>query len=251
MIRTERQIEGIRKAIEKLDADARAKVVEVVERVGVDDLDRLRDALMREVLPTFEMAAQLASEIAASVYNAWRFADIGETVDAVLESTYTPSKGEAVVSTAIKAAADGKGAEHVIDTLMSRVEYDTVGSYSRTIFANARRDPTKPKYARVPASGEACDFCMMLASRGFEYATGKSGEKVHNHNGCKCVYVCSWDKDARAQGYDKDEWYDRWQDAVDKEARERAAKDPDTTINEQREAIMQRYKRAASNARKR
>lgn len=251
MIRTEKQIDGIRSAIEKLDKDAQEKVWEVVNRVGVDDYMALRDALMAEVMPVMEMASQLAAELSASVYNSWRYIDIGETIETLPFATYTPDKGEAVVNTATKYAKEGREPHHIVSAIMSRIEYDTVGSYSLTMLKNAARDPKKPKYARVPANSEACDFCMMLASRGFAYATGKSGEKVHNHNGCKCVYVCSWDKDARAQGYDEDEWYDRWQEAVDAEARERAEKNPDTTINEQREQIMQRYERAAAKARKR
>ncbi len=65
MIRTERQIDGIRNAIEKLDKDAQEKVWEVVNRVGVDDYMALRDALMAEVMPIMEMASQLAAELSA------------------------------------------------------------------------------------------------------------------------------------------------------------------------------------------
>lgn len=43
--------------------------------------------------------------------------------------------------------------------------------------ANAARDPLRPKWARVPSGTETCQFCLMLASRGFAYTSEKSASE--------------------------------------------------------------------------
>ena len=46
------------------------------------------------------------------------------------------------------------------------------------------------RYARVPQGAETCDFCLMLASRGFVYLTADSAEGWnHTHRGCDCIVV--------------------------------------------------------------
>lgn len=46
------------------------------------------------------------------------------------------------------------------------------------------------RWARVPMGGEACGFCLMLASRGFAYRTARSaGEGGHWHRGCRCKVI--------------------------------------------------------------
>ena len=46
------------------------------------------------------------------------------------------------------------------------------------------------RYARVPQGVETCDFCLMLASRGFVYLTAASAEGWnHTHRNCDCIVV--------------------------------------------------------------
>ena len=76
-----------------------------------------------------------------------------------------------------------------------------------------RRDPTKPRWARVP-QGKTCAFCTMLASRGFAYtseeAAGGEGNKYHND--CNCRVVPSWGKQTLA-GYDPDKYKELYESA--------------------------------------
>lgn len=69
-----------------------------------------------------------------------------------------------------------------------------------------RRDPTNPRWARVP-QGKSCAFCTMLASRGFAYtseeAAGGEGNKYHDD--CHCRIIPSWGKQALT-GYKPDEY---------------------------------------------
>lgn len=51
--------------------------------------------------------------------------------------------------------------------------------------ANATASGYQIRYARVPQGMETCDFCLMLASRGFVYLTPESAEGWnHTHRGC-------------------------------------------------------------------
>lgn len=46
------------------------------------------------------------------------------------------------------------------------------------------------RYARVPQGVETCDFCLMLASRGFVYLTAESAAGWnHTHRDCDCIVV--------------------------------------------------------------
>ena len=84
------------------------------------------------------------------------------------------------------------------------------------------------RWARVPQGEETCDFCLMLASRGFVYVSEESaqGYEGHVHRGCDCIVVpgighyedgatnsmgSSWVQDTELAGYDREAMYDLWQ----------------------------------------
>ncbi|PJM72344.1 hypothetical protein CS006_10430 [Bifidobacterium primatium] len=67
-----------------------------------------------------------------------------------------------------------------------------------TMQRNIRLDPTKPRWARVCGSATPCAFCVMLASRGFEYSsqeTADFGPGFHDGH-CHCSVVPSWGKNS-------------------------------------------------------
>lgn len=79
------------------------------------------------------------------------------------------------------------------------------------------------RWARVPQGEETCDFCLMLASRGFVYISEASaqGYEGHVHRGCDCIVVpgvghyepgasVEWQQDTVLEGYDADAMYDLW-----------------------------------------
>ena len=85
-------------------------------------------------------------------------------------------------------------------------------STKRCVAYNTRRDPKKPRYARVPSGGETCGFCLMLSSFGFHYTTEEAAG--HAHDGCDCRVVPSFGK-ASVKGYDSDGMYSRYQGVLD------------------------------------
>ena len=83
-----------------------------------------------------------------------------------------------------------------------------------TVMQSAHRD--NAAYARIPEPG-ACDFCIMLASRGFVYSKDTAGDTKKFHGNCRCVVLPSWDETrARVEyGYDPDALYDQYRASRD------------------------------------
>lgn len=80
------------------------------------------------------------------------------------------------------------------------------------------------RYARVPQGEETCDFCLMLASRGFVYLTYESAD-AHVHRNCDCIAVAGvghhdpsvvnsdgsdWVQDTQLEGYDMESLRQLW-----------------------------------------
>lgn len=73
-----------------------------------------------------------------------------------------------------------------------------------------RKNRSQVRFARVPAGGETCPFCLMLASRGFVYHSAQNaGDDGHYHAHCRCRIVPSWGS-VGVEGYNPAELYDRW-----------------------------------------
>lgn len=67
--------------------------------------------------------------------------------------------------------------------------------------ATGKKGKARLRYARVP-SGPTCPFCLMLASRGFDYLTPESaGELSKFHDDCDCRVVAGYDG-LKVKGYD-------------------------------------------------
>ena len=65
-------------------------------------------------------------------------------------------------------------------------------------------------FARVPQGTTTCEFCIMLASRGFVYLTEESaGEFDKFHKNCDCRIVPGY-PGMELEGYDPDLYYDMW-----------------------------------------
>lgn len=69
-------------------------------------------------------------------------------------------------------------------------------------------------WARVPSGSETCEWCLMLASRGFVYESANAaGEGRKYHGDCDCVPVPGSGARDYPAGYDPDELYDRYAEA--------------------------------------
>ena len=247
---TAAQLAAIRSHTAALDKAVQERVVRIVSTVGTSDPEALRAALMKGLAPIVSHAASLSAQLAKAMYNGWRKQVTGERYEqAAPYPSFDDGAFEACVNTAAKAAENGKPDETVEGILTARAGYEIRKSWSDTMYKNARRDSARPLMARVPGPGETCDFCLMLASRGFVYVGGKAGERAHNHANCRCTYVPSWERSPQVEGYDPDAMYDQWQSRVDEMAKERAEKNG-TSEGEERDAVYARYAAASKRAEK-
>ena len=76
-------------------------------------------------------------------------------------------------------------------------------------------DTSNPRWARVP-KGKTCEFCIMLASRGYVYLnkeTASLGGSFHD-GACDCAVVPSWVA-SKIRGYDPEQLRQRWQACAD------------------------------------
>lgn len=99
--------------------------------------------------------------------------------------------------------------------------YDVAHRTSRlTTLFTAKKDPSKVRYARVP-QGITCEWCVMIASRGFVYHTEDTAgdsSKFHLHD--DCLIIPSWGEQS-IPGYDPDSLYKQYakcRDAVEQYA---------------------------------
>ena len=147
--------------------------------------------------------SNLAAVASAEFYKSLRHAAIGGKYPAIAVSGWVPEATEGAVRSFVWDVIDGN--RDVFESkCLDRYEYDVRNSAKRCIGYNAQRDPARVRYAVVP-SGECCDFCAMLASRGFVYHDADSCEDIHPH--CTCSAVPDF---AEVKGYDPESYYERY-----------------------------------------
>lgn len=91
-------------------------------------------------------------------------------------------------------------------------------------------DPSNPRWARVP-KGRTCEFCVMLASRGYVYLnkeTASLGGSFHD-GACDCAVVPSWVA-SRIKGYNPELLRQRWQACADTVSRLTTQKEYDKYV---------------------
>lgn len=78
-----------------------------------------------------------------------------------------------------------------------------------TLARNIARDPSRPRWARVPGGLTPCAFCRMVASRGAVYLSAESaGMNNRWHDDCTCQPVAVWQ--GQELPYDADALYEQY-----------------------------------------
>lgn len=244
-------LDYVTRQVNALSVDAQARVLRVLRSIEwtPDNIARCRELVVEAlemVLPTYTDAAAQAS---ADMYDAIREASVGTPLGATAVSGYDPAATDGAVRAFVQKVVDGKAIETFDNLVLSRVDYELRRAANYCVTANGARDPLKPRYARVPTGAETCDFCLMLASRGFVYHSASSAAVDHTHESCDCRVICGFPGD-EVEGYDPDSIYDRWQRQIDQLAEERAER-KGTEASDERAAIMRGYGNAAKIAKRR
>lgn len=242
-------VDFLTEEINGISADAQARVLEVLQGINwtPENIAECRDLVLQilaTVMPTY---TTMAAQASADFYDAARELVVGEKMGAKAISGYDEAKTAGAVRAFVRFVVDGR-VDTFNEQVLQRVDYEMKLSAANSTIENGKRDKRKPRYARVPTGAETCDFCLMLASRGFVYNSQSTASMGHVHSGCDCRIVAGWDG-MEVDDYDPRSIYDRWQDAIDAKAKERAERNG-TTVSEERAAIMAAYGRAAKNAKK-
>ncbi|MCD7856915.1 MAG: hypothetical protein LUG55_03795 [Clostridiales bacterium] len=142
--------------------------------------------------------------LACQMYEATAAAQ-GVTVNPA-EAAATPEYGE--VAKAVNGAK--KQSEKLVPSTVGRL-VKQVGA--DTTLKNAQRDGAQ--FAWVP-HGDSCAFCLMLASRGWQYMSKKAlknGHAEHIHANCDCQYAVRFDGKSTVEGYDPDKYKEMYDNA--------------------------------------
>ena len=223
-----RMLGAYNRDLDDVSRDAVADLVDFLSDYDLEEMDleareRLRDETIEEVLRIIDDYGDASAALGADFY---------ETVLDVTENDGIATMPAGVdrrrVEKAVrKSASDlfgddadlGKYADGV-STFLERVVSHRADECvaESTVAANealARKGKKQvKKFARVP-NGPSCGFCIMLASRGFVYATRKSaGELTRFHNRCDCRIVEGYDG-MHVEGYDPDGMYKRYKSCRD------------------------------------
>ena len=245
-------VDFLTEEINGISADAQSRVLRVLQGINwtPENVAECRDLVLQALAAVMPTYTTMAAQASADFYDAARAIVIGKPMGAVAMSGYDPRKTEGAVRGFVRFVLDGR-VDTFNEQVLQRIDYEMKRSAGESMFANGRRDKRKPKYARVPTGDETCDFCLMLASRGFVYSSEATAGAIkldHYHSGCNCRVICQWD-DGGVEDYDTKAIYGRWQDAVDAIAEERAER-RGTTVEEERDRIFRGYANSAKSAKK-
>lgn len=202
-------------AINAMVGDARqvseAKVAELLASGDYETPLDLAQDLFDELEPLIAATAENAASVSAQSYDLLRMASVGEPMGATPYSAHDPeTTHDAFFGMARKHATISP----FLTDVMNRVDYEAKRASGETMTSNGVRDPKRPKFARIPQGPHTCQFCLMLASRGFAYYTEESaGGLTRFHENCDCKVVPQWGGESY-EGYDPDEYYRQYQEAL-------------------------------------
>lgn len=208
------EVRRLRAASARLGQLAQLQARRGVAALDLGRPDAARDALLEIVPAVVQQYGTASATVGANFYDtARRAAGAAGNFQALLIPPDTDAAREATRRLAGWLYTDTPtallpGLDAVVDRLVQ-------GAGRQTITAAA--DQEHVRYARVPTSTVVCDFCAMLAGRGFVYssadAAGESWE-YHNHDGCEVVP--SWEQGTPAlAGFDPEQYKAQYEDALE------------------------------------
>ena len=180
----------LEKALIESDDYAFEEVIKLMNRL-VPGYSRLSSALTCHFYDGIRDAAGVPGEFKAEVY---------ETMDKKQLTAAARKIAEEV--------EQGRNTKPLGELLADENTYWTRRASNETVRRNAKRDPSRPKYAIVPGVG-ACAFCLMRASNGYVYPDQTS---VESHKNCNCQAVQVYGN-GTIQGYDPDAYAEQYYNA--------------------------------------
>ena len=178
-------VDFLTEEINGISADAQARVLEVLQGINwtPENIAQCRDLVIQALAAVMPTYTTMAAQASADFYDAARELVVGERMGAQAISGYDPAKTEGAVRAFVRFVLRDE-VQTFNDQVLQRIDYEMKRSANMSVVENGRRDPKKVRYARVPTGAETCDFCLMLASRGFVYQSEGTASASHVHAGC-------------------------------------------------------------------
>lgn len=152
-----------------------------------------------------------AAAYAASFYDAVRKLELGETFGAEAISNRSQKRTIGTIDKGIEDIKNGKTYNDFMRRMLNQVDYEIKRAAGECVQQNGKRDKRKVRFARVPTGNDTCEFCIMLASRGFDYLSKESAGSInHYHPNCDCRIVPGFEGETQVEGYDPDELYEQY-----------------------------------------
>lgn len=207
-----RWVEAYSRNLNQLSERGRAELARRLSKVDwSQDVATVREQVVAVMQTCCGASSTMAARLAADFYDGLRDEfGVEDGFRAAVDGGYEPEATEGAVRAFALDLVDGKPVETFVGKCADRLDREVRLSANRCVESNARRDPKRPRWARVPTGAETCEFCIMLASRGFVYHGEDLASHAHAH--CDCRVVPSWDKaKSEVEGYDPDLYLDMWQ----------------------------------------
>ena len=202
--------------------------------------DEARENIVEAVLSVSEEYGSASATVAADVFDAIMEEVGADAREALVTGWWDEAHEYQKASERVRSAATlmfEKGNDEAFQRAIENYVAKAVGFVAHKVISDnvVRNHQEHPgmRYARVPTGAETCDFCLMLASRGFVYHSIDSagGGGNHYHHSCDCLAIPGFDThyagwsrrgslSTEIEGYDPDALYERYlekkQDEVSK-----------------------------------
>ena len=202
---TATQVEHQRRLLQKAGNLSRRQAEKLIALIlsRTAEFSEIRDLLKQGIPSIINSGAEGASALAAQWY---------ESVYA--ESAAMPKpigldRIEGAVGWSMSAMFNQADIDRSMLTLLEVVESMVIGQGKNTISASGKANGRR--FARIPSGPSTCEWCMMLASRGYVYTSAESARLNGNgHDACLCSIVP--EDNTTVSGYDPADLYKIWQE---------------------------------------
>lgn len=187
--------------------------------IDFDNIALARDQLIEITNTLLRSGCKASGKIAATFYDLVKERSLGYTDGkAQVFATYNPATTEGYVRASIQSVVETGETDKLKNDMNDYIGTEFLKSAASCTVTNGMRDRRKVRYARVLSGGmNTCRYCIMLASRGFEYYTVESASHFHPKCRCKVVpgfYDSTGECLTKVEGYDPDDILLFWDEMV-------------------------------------
>lgn len=213
---TAAQVAQQRRAQRKVANLASNRIASLWPRLPLDSPKDMRTALAPRLVATISTFSRISGAVAADYFDELRRdARAAGTYAAAIAAPVSVERITNRMGWALSPLYNDGDAVAPVSRLVSIVDEYVLQGGRDTIAHATARDPSRPRYARVPSGSHTCAFCQMLASRGAVYRSPESagGYGARYHYKCDCVPTPFWDESPYPDGYNPDALFEQYDSA--------------------------------------